>query len=68
MHQARIGGYRNPLAITGLVIGIILTLLAIALIVALVVIVPQWVQGIIEVCEEQGIVVQRPGSYECTLG
>ncbi len=65
--QARAGGYTNGLAKAGLVTGIVLTVLGVLVIVALIVFVPSWVQGVIALCEEQGVVVQTPGSYECTL-
>lgn len=67
LQQARLGGYRNGLARAGVIVGSVLTALAIAVIVALAVLVPQWVHQIAQLCEEHGVVVESPGSYECTL-
>lgn len=67
LQQARAGGYRNGLAKAGLIVGIVLTVLIVAVIVALAILVPQWITGIMQLCEEHGVVVESPGSYECTL-
>lgn len=67
LHQARLGGYRNPLAKAGLIIGIVLTAIAVVATVALIILVPQWVQEITQLCEDHGVVVEGPGYYECTL-
>ena len=67
LHQARLGGYRNGLAKAGLIIGIVLTVIAIIATVAMIILVPQWVQEIDQLCEDHGVVVESPGSYECTL-